>query len=125
MPAHERQGVGERLVGKDGDRIDRWMTPMPPACAMAIARRASVTVSMAEEMIGMLSEMERVSRVLMSTALGMTSEWPGVSRTSSKVRASLNEPFANVISANTCSYAAAWSGPRRRIHRRNRVGSGS
>ncbi len=33
------------------------MTPRPPACAMAMARRASVTVSMAEEMIGMLSSM--------------------------------------------------------------------
>ena len=33
------------------------MTPMPPAWAMAIAMRASVTVSMAEEMIGMLSAM--------------------------------------------------------------------
>ena len=32
------------------------MTPMPPAWAMAIARRASVTVSMAEEMIGMFRE---------------------------------------------------------------------
>ena len=30
------------------------MTPMPPACAMAIASRASVTVSMAAEMIGRL-----------------------------------------------------------------------
>ncbi len=28
------------------------MTPMPPACAMAIASLASVTVSIAEEMIG-------------------------------------------------------------------------
>jgi hypothetical protein len=40
------------------------MTPMPPAWAMAMARRASVTVSMAEETIGRLSEMVRVSRVL-------------------------------------------------------------
>ena len=30
---------------------------MPPACAMAIAIRASVTVSIAEAMIGMLSGM--------------------------------------------------------------------
>ncbi len=34
------------------------MTPMPPACAMAIAIRASVTVSIAEAMIGMLSEID-------------------------------------------------------------------
>ena len=37
-----------------GSRL-RWMTPMPPACAMAMAIRASVTVSMAEAMIGMLT----------------------------------------------------------------------
>src|SRR4051794_24891258 len=85
---------------------------MPPACAMAIASRASVTVSIAEEMIGILSEIERVSRVLISTLLGMTSEWPGVNRTSSKVRASLNEPFARG-SANTFLLAAICR-PRRR-----------
>ena len=37
-----------------GSRL-RWMTPMPPACAMAIAICASVTVSMAEAMIGILT----------------------------------------------------------------------
>ncbi len=50
-----------------GSRL-RWMTPMPPACAMAMARRASVTVSMAEEMIGRFSVMVRVSRERMSTS---------------------------------------------------------
>ena len=34
-----------------------WMMPMPPSCAMAIARRASVTVSMAADTSGMLSWM--------------------------------------------------------------------
>ncbi len=38
----------------------RWITPTPPACAMAIAMRASVTVSIAEAMIGILSGMARV-----------------------------------------------------------------
>ena len=47
------------------------MTPMPPACAIAIASRASVTVSMAEETIGRLSRIVRVSRVPISAALGM------------------------------------------------------
>ena len=42
---------------------------------MAMASRASVTVSMAEEMIGKLSAMLRVSRERMSTAVGMISEW--------------------------------------------------
>ena len=39
------------------------MTPRPPAWAMAMAMRASVTVSMAEAMIGRLRRIERVSRV--------------------------------------------------------------
>ncbi len=30
-----------------------WMTPMPPCCAMAMARRLSVTVSIAAEQSGM------------------------------------------------------------------------
>ena len=34
-----------------------WMTPMPPSCAMAMAMRASVTVSMAADSSGMLSRM--------------------------------------------------------------------
>ena len=40
------------------------MTPMPPDCAMAMASRASVTVSMAEESIGICSQIERVTREL-------------------------------------------------------------
>ncbi|MCY1241720.1 hypothetical protein D9M72_546400 [compost metagenome] len=66
----------------------RWMTPMPPACAMAIARRPSVTVSMAEERIGRLRSISCAMRVEMFVCPGMTSECPGWSRTSSKVRAS-------------------------------------
>ena len=42
-----------------GSRL-RWITPMPPFCAMAIAMFASVTVSIAEEMIGMFNPMDRV-----------------------------------------------------------------
>ena len=61
---------------------------MPPACAMAIAMRASVTVSMAEAMIGMLSGMARVTRERMSTSPGMTSDRPGFNSTSSNVKAS-------------------------------------
>ena len=61
------------------------MTPMPPACAMAIAMWASVTVSMAEAMIGILSETLRVMRERMSTSDGRTSDRPGFNSTSSKV----------------------------------------
>ncbi len=54
---------------------------------MAIARRASVTVSMAEEMIGMLSVRLRVSLAFVMTWLGSTSDGPGRSNTSSNVSA--------------------------------------
>ena len=61
---------------------------MPPACAMAIAMRASVTVSIAALISGMLSAIVEVSRVRVSACAGSTSEAPGTSSTSSKVRAS-------------------------------------
>jgi hypothetical protein len=64
------------------------MTPMPPACAMAIARRDSVTVSIAADRIGTLSSMSRAITVRTSVCPGITSEWPGCRRTSSKVSAS-------------------------------------
>ena len=49
--------------------IDRflWMTPRPPCCAIAIASRDSVTVSIAALTSGTFSRMLRVSRVLTST----------------------------------------------------------
>ena len=65
----------------------RWITPMPPACAMAIASRASVTVSMAEEMTGTCKEIERVTRDETSTSFGSTLEAAGRINTSSKVSA--------------------------------------
>ena len=64
------------------------MTPMPPACAMAMAIWDSVTVSMAEAMIGILSGMARVMRERISTSAGSTSDRPGLISTSSKVSAS-------------------------------------
>ena len=64
------------------------MTPMPPACAMAMASRDSVTVSIADETIGMLSVICDVSFERRSTMCGMTSEWAGFRSTSSKVSAS-------------------------------------
>ena len=39
------------------------MTPIPPACAIAIASALSVTVSIAAEISGMPSSISRVSRV--------------------------------------------------------------
>jgi hypothetical protein len=66
------------------------MMPIPPCCAMAMARRDSVTVSIAALMSGTLSRIRRVSRVLTSTWCGSTVECCGTISTSSKVRAVVN-----------------------------------
>ena len=50
---------------------------MPPWRAIAMAMRDSVTVSMALETSGIRRVMLRVSRVVVSTSLGMTSVSPG------------------------------------------------
>src|SRR5580765_2857387 len=63
------------------------MMPTPPSCAMAIARRASVTVSMAAETSGMLSSSSRVRRLFSDASRGRMREWAGRRRTSSKVSA--------------------------------------
>ncbi len=62
-----------------------WMTPMPPSRAMAMAMRASVTVSMPALTRGMFRRMSLVKTVDTSTSLGRTSDLPGTSKTSSNV----------------------------------------
>src|ERR1700745_198576 len=64
-----------------------WMTPMPPSCAIAIARRASVTVSMAAETTGRFRTMFRLRWVLRLVSRGNTWEYAGTNNTSSKVSA--------------------------------------
>ena len=61
---------------------------MPPSWAIVIARRASVTVSIAAETIGKLTRISRVNWLDNETSRGSTSEYAGTSRTSSKVSAS-------------------------------------
>jgi hypothetical protein len=56
---------------------------MPPCRAIAIAIRASVTVSMAADSRGTATDISRVSREAVSTSVGTTSVSPGSSRTSS------------------------------------------
>ena len=68
--------------------IFRCITPIPPAWAIAIAMRDSVTVSMAAEITGTWREIDEVSLVFRSTSAGRTADSAGKSRTSSKVRAS-------------------------------------
>ena len=69
------------------DRL-RWRMPMPPSRARAIASRASVTVSIAADTIGISSAIVRVRRVAVRTSFGSTDDSAGTSRTSSKVRPS-------------------------------------
>ena len=64
------------------DRL-RCRMPRPPSRAIAIAMRASVTVSIALESSGVATVMRRVTREDVSASLGMTSVCPGSSRTSS------------------------------------------
>ena len=66
-----------------------WMMPSPPSRAMAMARRLSVTVSIAAEMMGRLSESPSHSVVRRSTSFGKTSDACGMSRTSSNASPSL------------------------------------
>ena len=51
----------------------RCRMPIPPCRAMAIAMRASVTVSIAAESSGVATSMRRVRRDVVSASLGITS----------------------------------------------------
>ena len=97
------------------------MTPMPPACAIATAMRASVTVSIAEEMIGALRRIDRVSLAPMSASLGMITLWPGRNSTSSNARPSGNTGFSMIAMAGP-SVAPPTGGPEGLPPRR--VGAG-
>ena len=84
--------LSERLTRSTSDACsstDRflWMMPMPPCCAIAIASRDSVTVSIAALSSGTLTRMLRVTHEVTSTALGSTCECRGTSSTSSNVSA--------------------------------------
>src|SRR4030088_1173937 len=68
---------------------------------MAIAMWASVTVSMAEARIGILTVMSRVMRLRTSASEGNTSDRPGCSNTSSNVSASRGLPFTAIANSHT------------------------
>ena len=61
----------------------RCRMPRPPSRAMAIAIRASLTVSIAADSSGVATVMRRVTRDDVSASEGMTSVCPGRSSTSS------------------------------------------
>ena len=60
IPLSNRLTLRTSSAWSAGSRL-RWITPIPPASAIAIASLASVTVSIAAEMIGRLSRIVRVS----------------------------------------------------------------
>ena len=66
----------------------RWITPSPPAWAIAIASFASVTVSIAAEIRGIFSSTSLVNFVVVSASVGKTEDAAGFIRTSSNVSAS-------------------------------------
>jgi len=66
----------------------RWMIPIPPCWAMAIAICPSVTVSIAALSKGTFRAIVLVTCVCVETVAGTTSERPGSNKTSSKVSAS-------------------------------------
>src|SRR6476469_3699675 len=84
MPDSERLTLSTSPTWSSIERL-RWMTPMPPARARAIAIRPSVTVSIAADMIGTRSTISPAIRVAVSTSAGRIDEAAGSSRTSSKV----------------------------------------
>src|SRR5215469_4463209 len=61
---------------------------MPPWRAIAIAKRESVTVSIAAATIGMLRGILRVKQVRVSASVGNTDDLPGSKSTSSNVKPS-------------------------------------
>ena len=84
IPASERLTLSTSATCSSIERL-RWRIPIPPSRASAIASRASVTVSMAAETIGISSRIPRVSCVAVETWFGSTADSAGTSSTSSNV----------------------------------------
>ena len=84
IPDSERFTISTFWACSSMERL-RCSTPSPPSRAMATAMRASVTVSIAADTIGILRLILRVSWVVVVTSEGITSEASGKSNTSSKV----------------------------------------
>src|SRR3954447_22419326 len=84
MPASERLTMSTCAAWSSTERL-RCSTPTPPWRAIAIAIRASVTVSIALDSKGVRRRSDRQSRVEVSTSLGITSDAAGDSSTSSNV----------------------------------------
>ena len=120
MPASERLTMSTWCAWSSMDRL-RWITPRPPWRAMATAIRASVTVSIGEEISGTFTEIRFDTGVLVSTSDGMMSLWFGCSSTSSNVRPSVANGCgtpAGVRSpmvCDTCSLSCLYGSPVSRL----------
>lgn len=88
MPDSERFTRSTWLAWSSTERL-RCRTPTPPCRAIAIAIRASVTLSIAADSSGMLTRTFRETREEVSTWFGSTSEAPGSNSTSSYVSPSI------------------------------------
>src|SRR3954463_14038055 len=84
IPASERFTMSTCAAWSSTERL-RCSTPTPPCRAMAMAIRASVTVSIGLDSTGVRSVIDRLSRDVVSASLGMMSEAAGTSKTSSNV----------------------------------------
>ena len=73
IPASDRFTMSACCACSSTDRL-RCSTPTPPCRAMATAIRASVTVSMAEEISGTRSRIRRLSRAVVSASAGSIAE---------------------------------------------------
>ena len=84
MPASDLFTTSTWCAWSSIERL-RWMMPSPPCRAMATAIRASVTVSIGEEISGILTEIRFETQVEVSTWEGATSLSLGCNKTSSNV----------------------------------------
>ena len=85
MPDSERLTISTCSACSCEDKL-RCKTPMPPWRAMAIAMRASVTVSIAADAKGIPKRVLRVNCAEVSTSDGTTLDSAGSSSTSSNVK---------------------------------------
>ena len=90
IPASERLTTSTWCAWSSMDRL-RWMMPSPPWRAIATAIRASVTVSIGEEIRGTWTVIRLDTRDDVVTWEGMTSLSAGCSSTSSKVSPSVSK----------------------------------
>ena len=93
----------------------RWTKPIPPSCAIAIAMRASVTVSIAADTSGMFRRIRRDRRVETSASRGTTALAAGTSSTSSKVSPSASSRTSMTTSRSTKAPSRAANGAFNRV----------